>query len=1039
MKLNHIALLGVLTVCLLAMPAVADYNNDGWPVLTRANDTINGSVFIDSESNFGTSTTLNSNVPAGTVEHAYLYTGVWGGTESNSGWMNITFNGDSSSNGLGLIHLEGIDDNNSNVWCTGHGKYWMWYDVTSLVDSGQVNTATVSKINGSIDGRIYGIALVVVLENQSEPMIRYWINDGSDGLNYNTNHDDGTTYFNGNVDTGNLAKSSLTMIHLTADLAANGCLEFNGHPLSTDMISNYFELNTWNELNSNVKPTNVTSSGNNAWYSRGNDPYANVCNAILVLEYGGSSGEELEFGDAPDPTYPSLLLSDGARHIPTETECLGLNITTPPDWKDFEPDANIVDQDLFDDGLLTTALIINNSSQTVDFEVTNLIPGDQSLIANILLDLNADGDWDDVVNGQSEYVVRNQNILLIGTGDGIYTSTQFSTIGATSGPTWMRITLTRQAINSGWNGTMASAGYEYPFECGETEDWEVNIGEGGETTDLEFGDAPDPIYPSLLLSDGARHNPTGTECLGLNISTYDWKDFEPDANIIDQDLFDDGLLTTMLVANDPAQTVDFEVTNYNSTDNLIVNILLDLNSDGDWNDIVNGQSEHVVQNQTISLTGPAEAVFTSSPFSTVGATPGPAWMRVTLTRSPINSGWDGTMTGFAQMTPFACGETEDFEVYIEDDEPTGADLIVTAINAYHYNTGCTPWFNLSNEIDITVTNNGGGAAAPSSVSLYIEDVLFGVLPVSGLGAGMNETVTFSNWKPIGYDCLQVPCNYACSEENYNLTAVADCNSDVAESNEANNATTVVETVCYNGYIADEPLGNMFHGTLNGGLIFTTGDGTYGSVPDSSYKDTIYQITLPQDASVELARLNVYYTWHYEATSCPQYEVTITNTSGTYVVPLDAAYNDIKCWCSGAAWVFPWGNYVYDVTPYIHGSGTYTVGIKRTGGPSSCMSAPGIEVLYQDDTKPLIEYWINEGADVLIGGYRSDGGYLAWEECINNATFQASSQNLQVVNATLGVVSAWGDDATNDILFFNGVEIGRGVYHGFGGTYQNTIN
>ena len=157
------------------------------------------------------------------------------------------------------------------------------------------------------------------------------------------------------------------------------------------------------------------------------------------------------------------------------------------------------------------------------------------------------------------------------------------------------------------------------------------------------------------------------------------------------------------------------------------------------------------------------------------------------------------------------------------------------------------------------------------------------------------------------------------------------------------------------------------------------------------------------------------------------------------MPLDASYNDMKCYCAGASYVYPWGNYVYDITPHIQGSGTYTVGVKRTGLTPVNIVAPGIEVLYRDDTKPLIEYWINEGADLLIGGRRSNGGYLAWWECINNATFQASNQNLQVVNATLGVVSPFGDDAVNDILFFNDIELGRGVYHGFGGTYQKTID
>ncbi|MCK4458340.1 MAG: DUF3344 domain-containing protein, partial [Methanosarcinales archaeon] len=167
------------------------------------------------------------------------------------------------------------------------------------------------------------------------------------------------------------------------------------------------------------------------------------------------------------------LASDGARHSETDTEYLGLQSTG--DGKDFEPNANVPDLDIFDDGLLTFVLTAGNPAQTVNFEVTNLIPGDSSLIVNILLDLNGDGDWNDVVGAQSEHVVRNQAIPLTGIAEGTFTSDPFSTVGATPGPTWMRITLTRHQINAGWDGTMASAGYTEPFECGETEDWLVEL------------------------------------------------------------------------------------------------------------------------------------------------------------------------------------------------------------------------------------------------------------------------------------------------------------------------------------------------------------------------------------------------------------------------------------------------------------------------------------------------------------------------------------------------------------------------------------
>ncbi|RCV65018.1 Serine protease, subtilase family [Methanophagales archaeon] len=367
-----------------------------------------------------------------------------------------------------------------------------------------------------------------------------------------------------------------------------------------------------------------------------------------------------------------------------------------------------------------------------------------------------------------------------------------------------------------------------------------------------------------------------------------------------------------------------------------------------------------------------------------------------------------------------------------------SDLTITAIKPYHYYDEADetlkgePWLNLNNYINVRVENEGDNDAETSTVSLYIDDEFFDSLPVPGLAKGASENVTFENWKPIGDDCLE-DCTFSDTSKDYELKAVADCDNTVNESDETNNEKTEEEVmVCYNGYTGDEPLENVAHDTLHGGLIFTTGDGEYGGL--YSVGDTLeshYEVTLPSGASVELARLNVYYTWHYEKDSCPAMEVSIDGT----VVPLDVSYNDIKCQCPGAAWVFPWGNYVYDITDYIHDGGTYTVTVERTGGPNFCITSPGIVLVYKDEEAPMIEYWINEGADVLIGGRRGDGGFLALDECLTTATFDGEHLDLEVEKAMVGVVSPWGEleppEGRHNYLYFNGVEIGQDVYCGYG--------
>jgi hypothetical protein len=368
------------------------------------------------------------------------------------------------------------------------------------------------------------------------------------------------------------------------------------------------------------------------------------------------------------------------------------------------------------------------------------------------------------------------------------------------------------------------------------------------------------------------------------------------------------------------------------------------------------------------------------------------------------------------------------------------DLIITAIKPYHYewldeyeeDTPPPLWFNLTNYVDVTVENKGDDVESGEFyVCLYAkaedddEYKSIDKLPVPSLSTGASETVAFENWKPVGNDCFD-DCSFTGTSKDYELKAVVECKN---ESDEENNEKTEEVTVCYNGYMADEPLKNIAHGTLLGGLIFTTGDGEYrGLYSVDSSMDTTYKITLPAGASVELARLNVYYTWHKDKESCPEMEVSIDGT----VVPLDESYNDIKCMCSRAHYIYPWGNYVYNLTDYITGSGTYTVNVKRSGDTMFCIAAPGIILVYKDKDAPMIEYWINEGADVLIGGRRKDGGFLSLEECKNTATFPEPEEHvdLEVEEAALGVVSLWGDDEPDDVLYFNGEELKRGVYCGY---------
>jgi hypothetical protein len=302
-----------LVVVVVITPASANYNFSGWPLETRANGTVNGGVFIDYVPwNGSKDMSLASVVPNGTVKWAYLCTGFWGGTENYKGWVNVIFNGVSDRNGLGPIQLEGKDDANPNVWCTTHGKYWLFYNVTDLVNAGAANTVRARKINatyGAFDGRVYGIILVVIYEGGDDPKtIQFWLNDGNDALHYDApvfppvgEHNTGTTYFSGTVDRAHLTSAQLTMVFLTAyDPACSTGVKFNDYSLDTSMVdNNTFDLNTWNVL------PYLNSTENHVWYSRCEDTFINVPLAILALEAAPTEKPGFDTG-LPEKPYPSI-------------------------------------------------------------------------------------------------------------------------------------------------------------------------------------------------------------------------------------------------------------------------------------------------------------------------------------------------------------------------------------------------------------------------------------------------------------------------------------------------------------------------------------------------------------------------------------------------------------------------------------------------------------------------------------------------------------------------------------------------------------
>jgi len=130
-----------------------------------------------------------------------------------------------------------------------------------------------------------------------------------------------------------------------------------------------------------------------------------------------------------------------------------------------------------------------------------------------------------------------------------------------------------------------------------------------------------------------------------------------------------------------------------------------------------------------------------------------------------------TITDYDLMT----GGLSELDITLSSGEPL-PDLVVTGIT-----TPESPYLNYSYAIGVTVENIGGSEiATPFNVSLNVNETVIGDETIETLLAGETSIINFT-WTPrsTGY---------------YNLTAVADPENIISESNETNNQYTKNITV-----------------------------------------------------------------------------------------------------------------------------------------------------------------------------------------------------------------------------------------------------
>jgi len=372
--------------------------------------------------------------------------------------------------------------------------------------------------------------------------------------------------------------------------------------------------------------------------------------------------------------------------------------------------------------------------------------------------------------------------------------------------------------------------------------------------------------------------------------------------------------------------------------------------------------------------------------------------------------------------------------------PPTLDLVVDRIDAYYHELfGCIAstrrHLNLVNHVRVVVRNNGSLNCGAFNITLLSNGEAVCTETISGLGA-QSSTVMLFNWIPIHNEIR--PSSPV--TDSFELTALVDLENEINESDETNNNKTLYTNAVWNGYmggngvLGDAYLTTKHHGKLRGGAIYDLGDkSNHEPAPVEAYPVN-YDVVLPPNSTIELAKVYTYFEWY--AHTKPYLNISFTNSTGTYNITSEEEnwYWD-KAYVGGSAYEL-WGMFAYDVTSYIRESGTYTANIAT---PDTCIDGALLFIVYSNPEMPEIEYWMSEGADVLMGGDRFGSNGLHSDDCVAKANLTGGNIDIgRVANTTMLLISNCADSGGGPI-FFNEHLLGNIGFSSGGGTgYSSAV-
>lgn len=193
---------------------------------------------------------------------------------------------------------------------------------------------------------------------------------------------------------------------------------------------------------------------------------------------------------------------------------------------------------------------------------------------------------------------------------------------------------------------------------------------------------------------------------------------------------------------------------------------------------------------------------------------------------------------------------------------------------------------------------------------------------------------------------------------------------------------IIVSTAGGSYAGDKTLNTIAHDEICGGVFFTLGDSEYSGRINYNETYTVnFDVSmLRAGKKVKLARLYVYWVWSQKENVgvYPTMEVAEKEGEAKEVLSSVATYTDTKGFVGKYDYFS--GVYVYNCNLNLNTTKTnqlddsYSITVKNVdaNGGTFCVQGIGLLMIYecqeQDQDCQHIEYWVNEGCDMIYAEY-----------------------------------------------------------------------